>query len=47
MDLYRFNMSASHDITDTTELGVNVFINKAIPLAKGVKRTQYGHNFLC
>lgn len=44
---YCFRVSACHDITDTAELGVNVFINEAVPLAEGVKRTQYGDYFLC
>lgn len=43
---YRFGRSSRHHVSDPVELGVNVFVNEAVPLVERVQRTQDGHDLL-
>lgn len=43
---YRFGRSSCHHVSDPVELGVNVFVNEAVPLVERVQRTQDGHDLL-
>lgn len=44
---YCFWVSACHDVCDAAELGVDVFVDEAVPLAEGVQGAQHCHNLLC
>lgn len=43
---YCFWVSASHDVCDAAQLGVDVLVDEAVPLAEGVQGSQHGHNLL-
>lgn len=43
---YSFWVSACHDVCDAAQLGVDVLVDEAVPLAERVQGAQHGHNLL-